>query len=112
MAGKSGEAPKRPPATTPEAREKQIIAMAVDLAEQQIREGTVSAQVLSHYIKLGSSRERAEQQKLANENTLLQAKVLSMESQARVEELYKGAIAAMRSYSGQDNHDEEYFDEE
>lgn len=93
---------KRPPATTPEGRENQLIAKAVDLAERQLEEGTASAQVISHYLKLGSSREKLEQERLANENDLLVAKKEAMASAARVEELYGAAIAAMRKYSGAD----------
>lgn len=92
---------ERRPATTPLAREKQIVSAAMDLAEQQIRDGVASAQVITHFLKLGSSREMLEQERLVNENTLLQAKAEALASQARVEELYADAINAMRAYSGQ-----------
>lgn len=90
----------RPPGTTPEARENQLVARAVDLAEKQLTEGTASAQVITHYLKLGSTRERLEQARLAKENDLLDAKREALESSARVEELYKTALNAMRSYAG------------
>lgn len=93
---------RRPPATTPEARENQLIALAVELAEKQIIAGTASSQVISHYLKLGSSREKLEQERLSQENALLQVKKEAMESQKRVEELYKTALDAMRSYAGQE----------
>lgn len=92
--------PRRRPATTPEQRENQLISLAVDLAEKQLANGTASAQVISHYLKLGSSRERLEQERLARENQLLQAKAEQIASQARIEELYTEAIKAMQSYSG------------
>lgn len=92
---------KTRPATTPEARENQLVAMAVDLVEQQIRDGSASSQVLTHYLKLGSSRERLEQQRIAQENSLLEAKIEAMKSAKRVEELYEQALSAMRSYAGQ-----------
>jgi hypothetical protein len=109
----TGEEPKprkRPPATTPEGRENQLIVQAIDLAEKQIRAGTVSAQVLGHYVKLGSSRERLEQERLRRENLLLEAKADQIASAARVEDLYKTALDAMRAYSGQDMQplDDEY----
>lgn len=88
------------PATTPEAREHQLIAAATDLAERQIRDGSASAQVISHYLKLGSTREKLEQERLARENELLRAKVENLESQKNVEALYRDAISAMKSYSG------------
>lgn len=93
---------KRRPATTPDGRENQLVALAVDLAEKQIREGTVSSQVLTHYLKLGSSRERLEQERLRRENHLLAAKAEAMASAKRVEELYGKALNAMRTYAGQD----------
>jgi hypothetical protein len=89
------------PATTPEARENQLITAAVDLAEKQIKEGTASAQVITHYLKLGSSRERLEQEKVGLENELLIAKREAMASAQRVEAMYAEALNAMRSYAGQ-----------
>lgn len=90
-----------PKATTPEARENQLIARAVDLAEQQLSDGTASAQVITHFLKLGSSREKLEQERLQNENILLRAKKEQMDSQARIEEMYGAALNAMRAYAGQ-----------
>lgn len=91
---------RRPPATTPEGRENQMVSLAVDLAEKQLLEGTASAQVISHYLKLGSTRERLEQERLEQENKLLEARVDAMASAKRVEELYSQALNAMRSYAG------------
>lgn len=94
---------RRPPATTPEGRENQLVSLAVDLAEKQLLEGTASAQVISHYLKLGSTRERLEQERLEQENKLLEARVDAMASAKRVEELYSQALNAMRSYAGFDD---------
>ena len=91
---------KRRPATTPEGRENQLIALAVDLAEKQLREGTASAQVITHYLKLGSTRERIEQEILEEQKELLKAKTEALKSQKRMDELYENAINAMRIYSG------------
>ena len=88
------------PATTPEGRENQLVSLAVVLAEKQLREGTASSQVISHYLKLGTSREQLEQEKLSRENKLLDAKVEQIASAKKVEELYSEALGAMRSYSG------------
>ncbi|MDF2800240.1 MAG: hypothetical protein K0S61_143 [Anaerocolumna sp.] len=107
---KKEESPKRrrPPALTPEARENQLITLAVDLAEKQLSEGTASSQVLAHYLKLASTRERKEIEKLEQENKLLKAKTEAIASQKRVEELYKNALNAMKSYSGKgDSNDED-----
>lgn len=89
------------PARTPEGRESQLVSMASDLAERQIREGSASAQVITHFLKLGSSREKLEQQRLEHENELLKVKKEHLESQKRIESLYQEAMDAMRSYSGQ-----------
>lgn len=97
---------RRPPATTPEGRENQLIAAAVDLAEKQLAEGTASSQIITHYLKLGSTREQLEQERLEQENKLLQAKIEAMASVKRVEELYETALNAMRSYAGAEPMDE------
>lgn len=102
----------RPPATTPEGRENQLIALAADLAEKRLREGTATAQEVVHFLKLGSSREQLEQERIRHENELLEAKVEAMASAARIEELYAEAISAMRSYSGNEpiSHESDYED--
>lgn len=88
------------PALSPEARENQMISLAVDLAEQQLRDGTASAQVITHYLKLGATTARLEKEKLERENELLKAKTKALESAERVEELYANAINAMKMYGG------------
>ena len=88
------------PALTPEAREQQLISLAVDLAEQQLLDGTASSQVLTHYLKLGSLREKLEREKLEEENKLLRAKVDAIKSAEKQEELYAQALRAMSRYSG------------
>lgn len=91
------------PASSPEARENQMISLAIDLAEQQLLDGTASSQVITHYLKLGSMREQLEKEKLEEENKLLRAKTEALESQKRTEELYQKALDAMRQYSGVDS---------
>lgn len=99
---------RRKPATTPEAREMQLVSAAIDLAEEQIRAGTASSQVITHFLKLGSSREKLEQERLDHENALLEVKKEQIESQQRIEELYLDAIKAMRTYAGGSPEPEEY----
>ena len=89
---------KRKPASTPEARENQLISLAVDLAEKQLREGTASSQVISHFLKLGSTKEQLELEKLKKENELLVAKTETLQSAKRVEELYARAMDAFKGY--------------
>ena len=94
------------PAVAPEARENQMIALAVDLAERQLQEGTASSQVITHFLKLGSTKQELEKQKLIEENKLLRAKTENIQAIGRIEELYSEAIEAMRKYSGQDDSDD------
>ena len=89
-----------PPARTVEARENQLIRAAVDLAEKQLSDGTASAQVITHYLKLATTRERLEKEKLTNENELLRAKTEALQSAKKIEDLYAKALKAMSSYSG------------
>lgn len=77
-----------------------MIELADQLAERQLREGTASAQVITHYLKLGSSRERLEQHKLGLETELVKAKTEAIANQAKTEELFANAIKAMRMYQG------------
>ena len=97
------------PALTPEARENQMVALAVDLAEKQLREGTASSQVITHYLKLGSTKEKIEKEILEKQKELITAKTEALQSAKRIEELYTDAISAMKSYSG-NGGDEEYDD--
>lgn len=92
---------RRPPATTPEARENQLIDLAVDLAEKQLSKGTASSQVITHYLKLGSTKERIEKEILEQQRELIKAKTEAIQAAKRVEDLYTNALNAMRSYSGQ-----------
>lgn len=99
---------KRPPATTPEAREKQLISLAVDLAEKQLENGTASSQVLSHFLKMGSPKEKLEREMLVQQNKLIKAKAKAIKSGKHAEELYINALDAMRTYSG--NRGDNYED--
>lgn len=98
------------PALTPEARENQMISLAVDLAEKQLIEGTASSQVITHYLKLGSTKERIEKEILEKQKELISAKTEAMKSEKRVEELYENAINAMKKYSGHFSDSDGYDD--
>ena len=94
------ETRKRRTAMSVEARENQMIALAVDLAEKQLMEGTASSQVITHYLKLGSTKERLEKEMMEEQKKLLKAKTEALESAAEIKELYENALSAMREYSG------------
>lgn len=99
------------PAMTIEGRENQLVAMAMDCAEEQLQNRTASSQVIAHFLKLGTVKAQLELEKLKQENLLLEAKRESIQSAQRSEELYANALNAMRRYSGQgetDDEDDEY----
>ena len=89
-----------PPAMTPQARENQLTALAMDLAEQQLREGTASAQVISHFLKQGAAETELKKENLALRNELLVAQTDQIASQKKVEVLYEEALRAMKTYGG------------
>lgn len=97
---------RQPRATTIESREEELIALAVDLAEQQLRDGTASSQVITHYLKLGSSKDRLEKEILAEQKKLVVAKTESISASKESDLKYVEAINAMRRYSGYGTEDE------
>lgn len=110
---KEGTEKKIRPAITPEARENQMIALAVDLAEKQLIEGTASSQVITHYLKLATTKEKIEREILEKQKELIVAKTENLQSAKKIEELYSNALKAMQNYSGQtcsmeDDEDDDY----
>ena len=96
-----------PPALTPESQENEMISLAMERAREQLRAGTASSQIIAHFLKLGTIKSDLEKEKLKSENELLRAKVKSIESQQRNEDLYEDVLKAMAKYSGK----EEYYDD-
>ena len=97
---------KMRPALSPEARENQMISLAMDLAEKQLRDGTASSQLITEFVKRGSTKARLEQEILKEQKELIEAKTQSLQSAQRIEELYTNALDAMRKYSGQGGSDD------
>ena len=111
-AASSSESPRKMrPALSPEARENQMISLAVDLAERQLMDGTASSQVITHFLKLGSTKERIEKEILEKQKDLIDAKTQQIQSAQRIEELYTNALNAMRNYSGHGTSSEESEDD-
>lgn len=107
---KTTSTPKKTrPGLNPETRELQLISRAVDLAEQQLMDGTASSQVITHFLKLGSTRERLERERLEEENKLLRAKTKSLEEAKEMKEIFKDAIRAMKVYSGEGDDDQDEY---
>lgn len=107
---KSSNPPKKiRPALSPEARENQLISLAIDLVEQRLIDGTASSQETTHFLKLASTKARIEKEILEKQKELISAKTENLKSAQRIEELYAEAITAMRNYSG--NGDPDEYDE-
>jgi hypothetical protein len=104
----SEKAQKRRPALSPEAQENRMISYAMDLAEKQLMEGTASSQVITHFLKLGSTKERIEKEILEKQKDLIEAKTKAYAASDEIKELYANALKAMKTYSGQDDSDDEY----
>lgn len=92
------------PPLTLEQKENQMISLAMDMAEEQLRNGTASAQVITHFLKLGSTRERLEKEILEKQKELTEVKTQNIQQSQRADELYSEALAAMRRYSGMGSH--------
>ena len=88
------------PATTLEDRENQLIALAYDVAEERLRNGTATSQEVTHFLKLGSTKDRVEKEILERQKELITAKTEALQSQKRLEEMFTNAMAAFRTYSG------------
>ena len=97
---------KRRPALSLESNENHMIALAENLAREQLENGTASARVITHYLKLGTTIAKLEKEKLEKENKLLDAKRESIVSMQRSEELFANAIEAMKRYSGNGDSDD------
>lgn len=98
---------KRRPALTPESQEAQCIGLAVDLAAKQLAEGTASSQVITHYLKLATTKARLEQEILEKQRDLYVAKTEALQTAKQSEELYANAIRAMKGYAGHEDFDDE-----
>lgn len=96
------------PALSPENRDRQLVSLAVDCAERQLREGTASPSVIVHYLKLGSEKEQLENERLREENKLLKAKTKAIEDAADIKAAYENVIKVMRDYAGYGDTEDEY----
>lgn len=99
------------PALSSEAREQELINDALNLAAKQMREGTASSQVITHFLKLGTERERTERELLKLNKELVKAKTEALEASRRNQEMFENAIRAMGVYNG-DEEDDEYDDDD
>ena len=99
--------PELRPATSAEEQENRMISLAVSLAEKQLRDGTASAMVTTHFLKLATEKERLEREKLENETKLSLAKIKQMENEVTATQRYEAALRAMKKYTGQEDDENE-----
>lgn len=99
--------PERPRGTSLETREQQMIGYAVDLAERQLREGTASPMIISHYLKLGSTREAAEQERIRYQNELYRVKAEAIQEREHLDLIFREAMQAMSVYRGTESEEDE-----
>lgn len=93
-------------ALTPEAEENRLIALAYQLVEKRMREGTASSQETVHFLKLGSAKNRMEMENLRAQNALLLAKTTALEANAEQDSKYAEVIKALGIYRGTSDGDE------
>jgi len=98
--GSSNSARKVRPALSPEARENQLISLAIDLVEQRLLDGTASSQETTHFLKLASSKAKYEKKLLEAQAEMAIAKKEALDAQRRSDEDLKEVIRAFRQYSG------------
>ena len=103
MVKKKEEPRAAKPAQTVEGREQQLISLAVDLAEKQLRDGSASPSVINHYLKMASRRETLEREILERQSSLIDAKAKSIAKDKEQEQLAKAAIEAMKNYNSGSN---------
>lgn len=96
---------KRPPARTPEARENQLISMAIDLVEKQLLDGSASSQILTHFLRLATAKEKLQNEKLKSDLRVAEAKIKAIENQDEIKVLYEQALDAMKRYGGTAQYD-------
>ena len=94
---------------THEARESELVSLAMDQAEKQLREGTASSQIVTYYLKLGAEKEKLESELLRRQMKLIDAKIKAYESAEDIKSLYERALNAMKLYSGDKDGEETYL---
>ena len=99
MAKKKEELKGARPMSTSDGREQQLIALAINLAEKQLRDGTASPSVINHYLKMGSARETMEREILEKQSKLIDAKAQNIVKEKEQEEMAKRALEAMKNYT-------------
>lgn len=99
---------KRSRSRTPKGKENYLISLAIEMVEEQLLNGTASSQVLTHFLKLATTKEKLENEKLRSDLRVAEAKIKAIQSADEIKELYNKALQAMNRYSGGEEIDERY----
>lgn len=94
------------PALTPEAQENQMIALAMNLVQQRLMNGTASSQETTHFLKLATVKYQLEKEKLRSENELTKAKAEALNKTDESRIIAENAIKAMSTYQGRGEPDD------
>lgn len=98
MAKKKQEVGIKKSAPRPEDRENQMVALAMDLAEQQLRDGTASPSIIAHFLKVGSSNNAVETTLKKSQAVLAESKAQSIKQAELNKNTAEAAIEAMKRY--------------
>lgn len=101
---------RRPVPKTPEGREIVLQALAFDLAEKRLIDGSASSAEIVYLLKSSTTRERLEIKRLENENLLALAKVEQIRAQQGQSEMMEQALQAFSTYSPSDAGLEDFDD--
>lgn len=99
------------PARTPEARENQLINLAINLAEQKLRDGTASSQIITTLLNMATTKYQLENEKLRSDLKVASAKIEQMQNQGDMKDMYEKALVAFRTYQGNVEIEEDEYDE-
>lgn len=102
---------KQEPAKTVEGRENQLINLAVNLAEEKLKNGTASSQIICTLLNLATTKARLELEKIRSDVQVAEARVKQIQDQETSKDLYAQALQAFRSYQGA-SMEEDYEDED
>lgn len=89
---------KTTPPLSDKDHEAKLISLTLQMAEQQLIDGTASSQVMTHFLRLGSIRSKVELEKLRLENNLLTEKIQSEKMGQQLKEMFQDVMESLRDY--------------
>lgn len=98
------------PARSDDERERQMINLSYDLAEARMRSGIATSAEICHFLKLGSTRAKYEQEELQENIKLLKAKTDDISEGKRAVAQFDELMKVLKQYGGYEDDGE--FEEE